>query len=49
VSQRVGWGRVAAIRTGRVYDGIDEDLLFRPGPRVVDGIVLLSRLLHTPN
>ena len=46
---RSAWAGAGSPRcgTGRVYDGIDEDLLFRPGPRVVDGIVLLARLLHS--
>jgi len=46
VAQRVGWGGISAVRNGRIYDKLDEDLLFRPGPRIVDGIVLLAKLLH---
>lgn len=46
IKQRVGWSSIKAVCTGRVYSGLDEDLFFRPGPRVVDGIVLLARLLH---
>jgi len=46
VTSRVGWSCISAVRAGRVYDDIDYDLFFRPGPRVVDGIVLLFRLLH---
>jgi iron complex transport system substrate-binding protein len=46
VVRRVGWSRISAVRAGRVYDGLDEDLLFRPGPRIVDGIELLAGLLH---
>ena len=34
-----------AVRDGRVH-AVDGDLLFRPGPRVVDGIELLARLFH---
>ncbi len=34
-----------AVKNGRVY-AIDGDLLFRPGPRIVDGIELVARLLH---
>ncbi|MCU1277460.1 MAG: cobalamin-binding protein [bacterium] len=34
-----------AVKNGRVH-AVDGDLLFRPGPRLVDGIELLSRLLH---
>jgi iron complex transport system substrate-binding protein len=46
VRQRYGWDGVNAVRHGRVYDGLDEDLLFRPGPRIVEGVVLLANLLH---
>jgi iron complex transport system substrate-binding protein len=46
VARRVGWGGIGAVRNGRIYDKLDEDLLFRPGPRIVDGTVLLAKLLH---
>jgi len=46
VASRVGWGGIGAVKHGRIYDKLDEDLLFRPGPRVVDGVVLLAKLLH---
>ena len=34
-----------AVREGRV-DGIDGDLMHRPGPRIVEGLRRLARLLH---
>jgi iron complex transport system substrate-binding protein len=46
IASRVGWGGISAVRNGRIYDGLDDDLLFRPGPRIVEGVVLLARLLH---
>jgi iron complex transport system substrate-binding protein len=46
VARRVGWGGISAVRNGRIFDKLDEDLLFRPGPRIVDGVVLLAKLLH---
>jgi iron complex transport system substrate-binding protein len=46
VANRVGWGGIGAVKNRRIYDRLDEDLLFRPGPRIVDGIVLLAKLLH---
>ena len=48
VAARVGWSRIDAVRNGRVYDNLDYDLFFRPGPRIVQGIVQLARLLHPP-
>lgn len=46
VAQRVGWQGVAAVRNGRVYDDIDDDLLLRPGPRAVEGVRMLAMKVH---
>jgi iron complex transport system substrate-binding protein len=46
VEARVGWGGISAIKKSRVFEKLEEDLLFRPGPRIVDGVVLLAKLLH---
>jgi iron complex transport system substrate-binding protein len=46
VSRRLGWERIEAVRSGRVYDDVDPDLLLRPGPRAVQGIAALSERLH---
>lgn len=46
VEKRVGWSNIRAVRSGRVFCNFDEDLFFRPGPRLVDGVMLLARLLH---
>ena len=34
-----------AVKNGRIHS-VDGDLLFRPGPRLVDGIELMARLFH---
>jgi len=45
VAARVGWAGVAAVRRGRIYE-LDPDLVSRPGPRLVDGLERIARLLH---
>ena len=45
VRARAGWGRIAAVRDGRVHS-FDDDLVSRPGPRLVDGLEAMARLLH---
>lgn len=48
VSERPGWDGIKAVRSGRVYDGTDFDiiLLNRPGPRIVKSLEEIARLLH---
>ena len=45
VAKRPGFGAITAVKDGRVYL-IDSDLVSRPGPRVVDGLEALARILH---
>lgn len=45
VSQRPGWGVLSAIQSGQVF-GFDDNLISRPGPRLVDGLEAMARLLH---
>ncbi|MGH7611476.1 MAG: cobalamin-binding protein [Candidatus Dormibacteria bacterium] len=41
-----GWSRLPAVKTGRVY-ALDGSWYFnRPGPRVVDGVEMLARILQ---
>jgi iron complex transport system substrate-binding protein len=43
-----GWerlGSVSAVREGRVY-GVDGDLVHRPGPRMVEALRALARVIH---
>lgn len=41
---RPGWAVLDAVRAGRVYD-LPTSLVARPGPRVVEGLELIARLL----
>jgi iron complex transport system substrate-binding protein len=41
-----GWGQLPAVVAGQVY-AVDGSWYFnRPGPRVVDGIEMLAKILH---
>jgi iron complex transport system substrate-binding protein len=48
LEEHIGWSDVAAVRQRRIIDDIDPDLLFRPGPRLADGVKELAGKLR-PN
>jgi iron complex transport system substrate-binding protein len=45
VARRPGWKRIRAVRLGAIAP-INSDTISRPGPRIVEGLELLARLLH---
>ena len=45
VAQRPGWGTLTAIQTGQVFP-FDDNLVSRPGPRLVDGLEAMAKLLQ---
>jgi iron complex transport system substrate-binding protein len=45
VKQRPGWSGLAAVKNGQIYP-FDDNLVSRPGPRLVDGLEALAKLLH---
>jgi len=45
VAARAGWDSIAAVVNGRVYT-FDDNLVSRPGPRLVDGLEAMAGLLH---
>lgn len=45
VAQRPGWDAIKAVQQGKVYP-FNDDLVSRPGPRLVDGLVELVKVLH---
>ena len=45
VAARAGWEGLTAIREGRIYP-FNDDLVSRPGPRLVDGLEELAQLIH---
>jgi iron complex transport system substrate-binding protein len=46
LARHIGWSEVSAVRNRRVIDDVDADFLFRPGPRLVDGVKALAARLH---
>jgi iron complex transport system substrate-binding protein len=45
VTARPGWGDIAAVKNNRVLT-FDDNLVSRPGPRLVDGLELIYKALH---
>ncbi|MDW8045558.1 MAG: cobalamin-binding protein, partial [Nitrososphaerota archaeon] len=45
IMKRPGWGVISAVKDGKIYE-IDEDLVVRPGPRIVEGLELLAKIIH---
>ena len=45
VGQRPGWEKLKAV-TGKQVHPFDDNIVSRPGPRLVDGLEALAKLLH---
>ncbi len=45
VSSRPGWEHIRAVKNNRIYDDFDNNIFLRPGPRVLEGIERLSRII----
>lgn len=45
VLARPGWETIEAVKNGKIFP-IDDNLISRPGPRLVDGLEQLAKLLH---
>jgi iron complex transport system substrate-binding protein len=45
LAARPGWENLSAVKNGQVHT-FDDNLLSRPGPRLVDGLEALTALLH---
>jgi iron complex transport system substrate-binding protein len=45
VKARPGWGAISAVKNDRIYV-VDPDIVSRPGPRVVEGLEELARILY---
>jgi cobalamin transport system substrate-binding protein len=45
VASRTGWDALTAVQQGRIYI-FDDNLVSRPGPRLVEGLEAMAKLLH---
>lgn len=45
VAKRAGWEKLSAVQNGKVFT-FDDNLVSRPGPRLVDGLEALANQLH---
>ena len=49
VAGRIGWQDIAAVKQGRIIDDLPNDLILRPGPRLIEGVKeLAQRLSRAP-
>jgi iron complex transport system substrate-binding protein len=46
VAARPGWGEMTAVQDGRIVVVLDDLVITRPGPRIVDGLEALARAIH---
>jgi len=46
IAGRTGWAQIKAVRNGRVYGGFDNNLILRPGPRVLEGLAALQACIQ---
>jgi iron complex transport system substrate-binding protein len=45
VAKRPGWGAIQAVKDNKVF-AFDDNTVSRPGPRMLDGLETLAKLLH---
>lgn len=46
VAERPGWGDLRAVQEGSIVEITNDDIVSRPGPRIVDGLEFLARAFH---
>jgi iron complex transport system substrate-binding protein len=45
LKQRAGWSAIKAVQDGKIYT-FDDNTVSRPGPRLVDGLETMAKLIH---
>lgn len=46
VAARPGWSAMTAVKEGRIVVVLDDPVITRPGPRIIDGLEALARAIH---
>ncbi len=46
IKQRFGWDKIDAVKNERVFNDINPDILFRPGPRITKGLAEIYKRLY---
>ena len=46
IAARNGWEQISAVKNQRVYTDLEQDKLYRLGPRTIDGIALLRKYIY---
>lgn len=46
VKERPGWDKINAVKMGRLVELTNDDIVSRPGPRIVEGLEFLAQALH---
>ena len=47
IASRPGWDHIQAVKRQKIYDDFDNSIFLRPGPRVLEGIEQLRRIIVT--
>ena len=45
IKNRKGWQNIDAVKNNRIYIDLNDDLIYRLGPRIIDGIKLLRGII----
>jgi len=46
IMKQPGWSHMKAVQNGRVYDGFDNNIALRPGPRVMQGLEVIKKQIQ---